>query len=85
MAKLAGLPEGVINKAKQYLKELNASAVNLRALPQGESLVPDGEQISLSDVGSDEVRERLEKLDLNTITPLEAMNLLFELQRLARG
>ena len=42
-------------------------------------------QISLSDVGSDEVRDILCATDLNTLTPIEAMNLLFELQKKARG
>ena len=46
---------------------------------------PDGGQISLADVGSDEVREILQNTDLNTLTPIEAMNLLFELQRKARA
>ena len=45
----------------------------------------DGGQMSLADVGADEVRKRLRTTDLNTLTPIEAMNLLFELQRKARG
>ena len=45
----------------------------------------DDGQISLSDVGSDEVRRILRDTDLNTLTPLEAMNLLFELQKKARA
>ena len=36
-------------------------------------------------VGADEVREILRATDLNTLTPIEAMNLLFELQKKARG
>ena len=39
----------------------------------------------LADIGADEVRETLLSADLNTLTPIEAMNLLFELQRKARG
>ena len=34
---------------------------------------------------ADEVREILRATDLNTLTPIEAMNLLFELQKKARG
>ena len=82
VAKLAGLPESVIGKAKGYLKELNAGGTAALA-PQtkrgGE------EQISFSSLGGDEVREILAKTDLNTLTPIEALNLLFELQRKARG
>ena len=82
VAKLAGLPESVINRAKSCLKELEAQprqASARSAAPVRE------EQISFQDVGSDQVRELLLGADLNTITPIEAMNLLFELQRKARG
>ena len=33
----------------------------------------------------DEVRRILQETDLNTLTPIEAMNLLFDLQKKARG
>lgn len=80
VAKLAGLPEGVISRAKGYLKELEQSGIAAPATaPAGE------EQISLSDIGADEVRDILRGTDLNTLTPIEAMNLLFELQKKARA
>jgi DNA mismatch repair protein MutS len=82
VAKLAGLPEGIIGKAKGYLKELNDGGA--AAISSGAPKEKQG-QISLSDVGGDEVRDILCATDLNTITPIEAMNLLFELQRKARG
>ena len=43
------------------------------------------DQISLSDMAADELRQTLRDLDLNTLTPIEAMNLLYELQRKARA
>ena len=82
VAKLAGLPDSVIGKAKGYLKELNTGGT--AALSQRAPKERDG-QLSLSDVGSDEVREILCATDLNTLTPIEAMNLLFALQKKARG
>ena len=82
VGKLAGLPEAVIQKAKGYLKELEAEGVS--SIPAAAPMRDDG-QISLSDVGSDEVRRILRDTDLNTLTPLEAMNLLFELQKKARS
>ena len=80
VAKLAGLPDGIISKAKGYLKELESSGAG----PAFATAEID-DQISFSDVGSDEVRRILESTDINTLTPIEAMNLLFELQRKARG
>ncbi len=80
VAKLAGLPETVINKAKSYLKELERDGVSAPAAPAEEE-----DQISFADIGADEVRRILRDTDLNTLTPIEAMNLLFDLQKKARG
>ena len=81
VAKLAGLPDAVISKAKGYLKELESSGP--APIATGEKRADD--QISFADVGADEVRKILLKTEINSLTPLEAMNLLLELQRKARG
>ncbi len=82
VAKLAGLPEAVIQKAKGYLKELESDgAAGHVPAPAGDA----AGQMSLADIGADEVRDKLLAVDLNTLTPIEAMNLLYELQRKARG
>ena len=80
VAKLAGLPESVIQKAKSYLKELETEGIAAPTLS-----APAEDQISFADIGADEVREILRSTDLNTLTPLEAMNLLFDLQKKARA
>ena len=80
VAKLAGLPETVIRCAKKHLRKLEAAA----PAPQIDAL-PTDDQISLVDVGADKVAERLRNLDLNTLTPIEAMNLLAELQKIANA
>ena len=80
VAKLAGLPETVINKAKSHLKELERDGVSMPTTPAAEE-----DQISFADIGADEVRRILRQTDLNTLTPIEAMNLLFDLQKKARG
>ncbi|MGI5976977.1 MAG: DNA mismatch repair protein MutS [Candidatus Limivicinus sp.] len=81
VAKLAGLPDVIINKAKGYLRELESSGIT----PDIKAAAPEDEQISFQDVGADEVREILRNTDLNTLSPIEALNLLFELQKKARG
>lgn len=80
VAKLAGLPDSVISKAKGYLKELESSGIGPAVTPKAAD-----DQISMADVGADEVRDILLRTDVNTLTPLEAMNLLFELQKKARA
>ena len=81
VAKLAGLPEGIISKAKGYLKELESSGAGPVFAGEHEEDM----QISFADVGTDEIGRILRETDLNTLTPIEAMNLLFELQRKAKG
>ena len=81
VAKLAGLPDRVISKAKDYLQELESEGPG-RAYA---SAVQQSDQISFGDIGTDEVREQLLGIDLNTVTPIEAMNLLYELQRKAKA
>ena len=64
------------------LNTLNYFTVTNNAAPAAGA---DDDQISFSDVGADEVRRALLEIDLNTLTPIEGMNLLFELQRKARA
>ena len=52
---------------------------------KADTAVQDSPQISLADVGGEEVCRILRDTDLNTFTPIEAMNLLFELQKKARA
>jgi DNA mismatch repair protein MutS len=81
VAKLAGVPDPVINKAKDYLKELESTG----AAPAPAAKKSGDGQLSLADVGTDEVKDILRGTDLNTLTPIEAMNLLFELQKKAKA
>jgi DNA mismatch repair protein MutS len=77
VAGLAGIPDSVIKRAKTVLTELEQGrgAVKTTHAP-----APD-DQISLLDMSSGEIAQRLKQTDLNTLTPLEALNLLFELKK----
>ncbi len=78
VAKLAGIPDSVIDRARQCLDELieGRGVVQQAAPPAGAQ-----SQISFSDIQVDEIRDILRNTDLNTLTPLEAINLLDRLQR----
>ncbi|MCR5138187.1 MAG: DNA mismatch repair protein MutS [Oscillospiraceae bacterium] len=80
VAKLAGVPDSVIERARQCLRELTEQHPAPSAAKGGGE---DTAQLSFADMQADEIRETLRKTDLNTLTPLEAMNLLFTLQRKA--
>ena len=82
VAKLAGVPDTIITKAKTYLRELESGAAQPAAPAHP---AQDDAQMTLGDAAGDVIAEQLRAIDLNTITPLEAMRLLFELQQKARG
>lgn len=77
VAKLAGLPERVVTRARQLLKELESGGGTVAAAP-----APLDAQISLADLQGDEVRRRLETVNVETLTPIEALNILYELKQL---
>jgi DNA mismatch repair protein MutS len=85
VAKLSGLPNEVIRRAREVLVTVEASAVNLST--SGDKVktqakpVEDDMTLSLQDCINEQVIEELKAADLNTLSPLEAMNLLFGLQR----
>ena len=81
VAKLAGIPETIIRRAKAILKELTLAA------PQSDSvkeIAPEEEnnQLSLLAPSNDAIAEKLNKVDINTLTPIEAINLIYELKKL---
>ncbi|MDR1117064.1 MAG: DNA mismatch repair protein MutS [Oscillospiraceae bacterium] len=85
VARLAGIPEGVISRADNILEQLEAGeSWKLRGKNKvsGE-IVKDREQVSVFDVGDSEIRARLLEIDLNILTPIEAMNILYELKKKA--
>jgi len=85
VAKLSGLPNEVIKRAREVLATVEASAVNLSTSgDKGKTPVKPAEDdmtLSLQDCINEQVIEELKAADLNTLSPLEAMNLLFGLQR----
>ena len=75
------MPDAVIKKAKQYLAELEAGKTDA---PRA-AAVPADDQVSLLDVAGSALAVELTSLDLNTVTPLEALNLLYKLKKMAEG
>ena len=79
VAKLAGVPDRVIRRARTILEELESGS---GVLPAGGPALPaDGEQVSLMDLGSQTVLKKLRMTDVNILSPIEALNLLAELKQ----
>ncbi|MEA4934551.1 MAG: DNA mismatch repair protein MutS, partial [Lawsonibacter sp.] len=76
VAKLAGVPDRVIRRAREILEELESGTGVHSAAPA----VPDA-QISLMDLGSQTVLKKLRMTDINVLSPIEALNLMAELKQ----
>ncbi len=80
VAKLAGVPNEVTKRASEILIE--AENKNPRAIiPKTVECVEDM-NISLESVAADEIRRRLENVDLNLMNPIEAFDFLRELKKM---
>jgi DNA mismatch repair protein MutS len=83
VAQLAGLPDAVVQRAREVLGTLEGEH---RVVPGAPPPPPDPGQLALFTAPKpDPVMEDLRAIDLNQLTPLEAMNRLAELQRKAEG
>ena len=78
VAKLAGLPDKVIARARDILKKLESES----AAPVRREQAPRDDQLSLLDVRADDVRRALEAVTVETLTPIEALNYLYKLKQM---
>ena len=72
VAKLAGLPDKVIQRAKTVLQELEEENGVPCVAPRKEN-----DQVSLDALGEGEVLDAIRRCQVETLTPLEAMNLIY--------
>ena len=80
MAKLAGVPYAVVNRAKEVLKQLedaDISKKNMKDIKKSQVVVG---QVDLFNMKGTAIATELEKLDLNGVTPIDALNILYRLK-----
>ena len=104
VAKLAGMPMSIVERANRILKDLeqnsasvgtpaaaaNPSAAACPKIGKGKANIsaPEGMQLSffqLDDPVLEQIKDELTSLDINRLTPLEALNKLSEIKRLVGG
>ena len=77
VAMMAGIPDRVISRARQILRALeagkSASPAPIQAAP--------ADQIFMGDPKTEAIRAKLEGLSVETLTPIEALNILYELKQ----
>ena len=78
VAKLAGIPNAVISRAREILAELESGKAEVVFTKPAE---PE-DQISMLDLREQDICDALEKLTLETLTPIEAMNELYKLKKM---
>ena len=82
VAKLAGLPAEVIDRAREVLSEHESAEQTVTAhLESGDSHPVDRVQLTMFTPLSQKIVDRLRDADVNRLTPLEALNLLSELKK----
>ena len=90
VAKMAGMPKSIVKRASEILKELETEnrkdgiAKPIREIAS----TAEGYQLSffqLDDPVLSQVRDEIKNLDVNNLTPLEALNKLNEIKKIING
>ncbi len=79
VAKLAGIPDSVINRAKAILKTLEQHSIRPATVAVPEAPEDDSGQMTLGGQQSDEFIEEIRRIDVETLTPIESLNTLYQL------
>ena len=89
VARLAGMPRSIVERAEVILRELERNNSGGVSTPTpGEAAPADGVQLSffqLDDPVLSQIRDELLHLDVNRLTPLDALNKLNEIKALVGG
>jgi DNA mismatch repair protein MutS len=78
VARLAGLPEAIVRRAAELLKEFERTSPRQKP-------ASGGGQLSLFEPLPDPIRLKLEEAEVESLTPLEAINLLHSIREMLRG
>lgn len=92
VAKLAGMPKSIVDRANVILKDLESAnskdAVGRSAVGNKDVLPQSGVQLSffqLDDPVLCQIRDEILNLDINNLTPVEALNKLNDIKRIVKG
>ena len=97
VAKLAGMPMSIVERANQILADMEGSSIApvqahqpTMKMGSGKASVsaPEGMQLSffqLDDPVLEQIRDEVKTLDINNLTPLEALNKLSDIKKLVGG
>ena len=75
VAKLAGVPNSIINRAKEILHKLENKDIKIEKSSQNSPR---------NNRNFDEIFSKIKNIDTNSLTPIEAMNILFEISKIIK-
>ena len=84
VAKMAGLPNSVTERAKDILFNLEGkelTPVEIKKQRQSTFKTDDGIQLSIFEVADDKLRKAINDIEINNLTPIEALNKLSDLKK----
>ena len=79
VAKLAGVPDKVIKRSKEILADLESG--DTPKVPAKVATVEAADNFSIFDTVTEDIKREIEATDINTLTPIEAMNLIYDWKR----
>jgi DNA mismatch repair protein MutS len=79
VAKLAGVPNEVIKRAREVLNGIESESKREVAVKQRDD---NNNNITLADCMNDVVCEKLKDTNIDTLTPIEALNLVYQLKKM---
>ncbi len=84
VAKLAGVPSEVVKRAREILHDIECGNGKISAIEGAQK--KDESDLFLGFISSvnDDIAAKIRESDINTMTPIEAMNLLFELKKMLK-
>lgn len=84
VARLAGVPGEVTRRAKDILKNLEGedNKKPTRKSKKESEAPAEPVNFTFADMAVDEVKEKIKSVDVNTLTPIEALNLIYEWKKL---
>ena len=80
VAKLAGIPAEIIKKAKEILLKIESEAPSPRKEERETALA--SANVSFDDMINTKIADTVRAVDINTLTPIEALNFIFELKKM---
>lgn len=82
VAKLAGIPNEIIRRSKEILRTLEAKSARINAAePVTE---PENENVTFEDFKTADIIKKLKNLEPELLSPIEALNILYELKKAAQ-